>query len=63
MKGRTSIVISHRVSTVKHADRIYVLEGGKIVEQGKHDELLKQGGYYAELERRQRLEEELEREA
>ena len=62
MKDRTSIVISHRVSTVKHADVIFVLDGGRIVERGKHDELLKRQGYYAELERRQRLEEELKRE-
>jgi len=61
MRNRTSIIISHRVSTVKYADCIHVLDEGRIVESGRHEELLKRGGYYSELERRQRLEEELER--
>jgi len=59
MRGRTSILISHRVSTVKEADEIIVLDHGEIVERGSHDELLEQGGYYAELHKRQLLEEEL----
>ena len=59
MRNRTSILISHRVSTVKDADEIIVLEKGAIVERGTHAELLKNNGYYAELHRRQLLEEEL----
>lgn len=59
MKGRTSLLISHRVSTVKEADEIVVLDRGGIVERGSHDELLASGGYYAELYQRQLLEEEL----
>ena len=60
MKGRTTILISHRVSTVRHADRIYVIEYGKVAEEGSHSELIGQGGYYADLYQKQLLEEELE---
>lgn len=49
IKGRTTIIIAHRLSTVKKADKIVVLNGGKIVEQGTHKELLKKGGYYKKL--------------
>ena len=59
MRDRTSILISHRVSTVKEADEIVVLDGGRIVERGTHAELLVRDGYYSELHRRQLLEEEL----
>jgi ATP-binding cassette subfamily B protein len=60
MKGRTTIFISHRVSTVRNADRIAVLRQGKIVEYGTHDELLALNGYYTDLHDKQLLEEELE---
>jgi len=60
MRGRTTILISHRVSTIRHADRIFVLEHGELVAQGTHAELLAAGGYYADLYQKQLLEEELE---
>jgi ATP-binding cassette subfamily B protein len=59
MKGRTTIFISHRVSTVRNADRIAVLYGGRVVELGAHDELLALNGYYTDLYNKQLLEEEL----
>ena len=59
MVGRTTIFISHRVSTVRNADMIVVLHGGRIVERGTHDKLLTLNGYYADLYNKQLLEEEL----
>jgi ATP-binding cassette, subfamily B, multidrug efflux pump len=61
MRGRTTILISHRTSTVREADQIVVLREGRVIECGKHDELLERDGYYADLYRKQLLEEELER--
>jgi ATP-binding cassette subfamily B protein len=59
MRQRTSIIVSHRISTVRDADQILVLDRGRIVERGRHDELVVQNGVYAELHRKQLLEEEL----
>ena len=59
MRGRTTIFISHRVSTVRNADRIAVLHAGRIVELGTHDELVAKDGYYTDLYNKQLLEEEL----
>ena len=59
MRGRTTIFISHRVSTVRNADMIAVLHGGRIVEMGTHDQLLARNGYYTDLYNKQLLEEEL----
>jgi ATP-binding cassette subfamily B multidrug efflux pump len=59
MKGRTTIFISHRVSTVRNADQIAVLHGGRVVELGTHEELIAQNGYYTDLYNKQLLEEEL----
>ena len=60
MKGRTSILISHRISTVKEADLIIVLNEGRVAERGTHDQLVDLGGIYAELHRKQLLEDEIE---
>ena len=62
LRQRTTILISHRISTVQHADQIVVLRDGQIIERGNHAELLAQGGYYADLYQKQLLEEELARE-
>ncbi len=59
MRQRTSIIVSHRISTVRHADQILVLHAGRIVERGTDDELIRRGGLYAELHKKQLLEEEL----
>jgi ATP-binding cassette subfamily B protein len=60
MRQRTSIIVSHRISTVRDADQILVLDDGRLVERGRHEELVTRGGIYAELYRKQLLEEELE---
>jgi subfamily B ATP-binding cassette protein MsbA len=49
MKGRTTIVVAHRLSTIEHADRVAAIEGGRVVEQGPHAELIARGGLYARL--------------
>jgi len=59
MRERTSIIVSHRISTVRDADVIFVLDAGRIVERGTHDELVRAGGLYADLHKKQLLEEEL----
>jgi len=59
MRQRTSIIVSHRISTVRDADLILVLDGGRIAERGTHDALIQHNGLYAELHRQQLLEEEL----
>lgn len=57
LKGKTSFVIAHRLSTIKNADRILVIKDGKIVEEGKHEDLIKRKGYYHRLYTNQYIEE------
>ena len=58
LEGRTSFIIAHRLSTIRHADLILVVRDGKIIEQGKHEELLEKQGYYYHLCRQQFQEEQ-----
>jgi ATP-binding cassette subfamily B protein len=60
MRQRTSLIVAHRVSTVREADQICVLQDGRIAERGRHDELVQRNGLYAALHRKQLLEEELQ---
>lgn len=59
MKDRTTIIISHRLSTLKHADKIIMLDAGRIIEEGTHDELIKTGGRYAEIYKLQQIAAEI----
>jgi len=63
LRQRTSIIISHRISTISGADEIVVLEEGSVAERGSHAQLIERGGIYAEIYRRQQIEEEIEKDA
>jgi subfamily B ATP-binding cassette protein MsbA len=57
-QGKTTLVIAHRLHTIAHADRIHVVEAGRVVESGRHEELLRKGGRYAQFYRLQLQEQE-----
>jgi ATP-binding cassette subfamily B protein len=60
MRQRTSIIVAHRISTVREADQIFVLQDGRVAERGSHDALVARNGLYATMYRKQLLEEELQ---
>ena len=60
MAARTTLFVSHRVSTLRYADEIIVIENGRITQRGTHDELIRQPGYYTDLNTMQQLEQKLE---
>ena len=59
-QGRTTLVVAHRVSAFQHSNRVLVLEDGRLVEDGDHDALVAKDGWYADIVRRQQLEQDLE---
>jgi ATP-binding cassette subfamily B protein len=61
LREKTCLIISHRISAVKEADEILVLDAGRVIERGSHEQLIRREGVYADLYRQQRLSEELER--